>query len=127
MRKNLVRLLSALFLLAWLCVPQTAQAGSKNDGRKKISMATLIGDVNGDGFISVSDVTVLVDIILVGGDNPAADVNGDGLVTVADVTLLVDIILNGYNAFTIETNVGIGYGGGGTGPARSNSFNWDAE
>ena len=127
MRKNMVRLLSVLFLLAWLSIPQTAQAGSKDDVRKKVSMATLVGDVNGDGAISISDVTVLVDIILVGGDNPIADVNGDGMVSVADVTLLVDIILNGYNAFTIETNVGIGYGGGGTGPARGNSSIWDAE
>ena len=126
MRKNMVRLLSVFFLLTWLCIPQTAQASSKDDARKKVSMATLIGDVNGDGVISISDVTVLVDIILEGGDNPVADVNNDGLVSVADVTLLVDIILNGYNAFTIETNVGIGYGGGGVGPARGNSSIWDA-
>ena len=123
----MVRLVSVFFLLAWLCLPQTAQASSKDDARKKITMATLVGDVNGDGVLSVSDVTLLVNIILMGDDNSLADVNNDGIISVADVTLLVDIILNGYNAFTIETNVGIGYGGGGVGPARGNSSIWDAE
>ena len=127
MRTNMVRLVSVFFLLAWLCLPQTAQASSKDDARKKITMATLVGDVNGDGVLSVSDVTLLVNIILMGDDNSLADVNNDGIISVADVTLLVDIILNGYNAFTIETNVGIGYGGGGVGPARGNSSIWDAE
>lgn len=117
-----------LFLSAWLCLPQVAQANTKKGGTK-ISKATLVGDVNGDGTISIADVTVLVDIILAGGglDNPATDVNGDHVISVADVTLLVDIILNGYNAFNIETNVDIGYGGGGDGPARGNTFIWEEE
>ena len=54
------------------------------------------GDVNGDGVVTIADVTALVNIIL--GKNPApengvADVNGDGGVTIADVTALVNIIL----------------------------------
>ena len=52
------------------------------------------GDVNGDGEVNVSDVTMLVSIIL--GNTPmidAADVNGDGEVNVSDVTALVSIIL----------------------------------
>lgn len=54
------------------------------------------GDVNGDGEVSIADVTALVNIILGKGGNysrDAADVNGDGSVTVADVTALVNIIL----------------------------------
>ena len=58
----------------------------------------LLGDVDGDGSISISDVTALVNIIL-GRDNAdynheAADVDGDGDVSISDVTALVNIILN---------------------------------
>ncbi len=54
------------------------------------------GDVNGDGSVTIADVTALVNIIL--GKNPApasgvADVNGDHATTIADVTALVNIIL----------------------------------
>ena len=57
----------------------------------------LLGDVNGDGTITVTDVTALVDYIL-GIRNEFfvfenADINGDGTITVTDVTSLVDIIL----------------------------------
>lgn len=58
------------------------------------------GDVNGDGTITVADVTALVNIIL-GKDNvepyrykhSAADVNNDGTISIADVTALVNLIL----------------------------------
>ncbi|MBO4589414.1 MAG: BspA family leucine-rich repeat surface protein [Bacteroidaceae bacterium] len=52
------------------------------------------GDVNGDGAVNVTDVTMLVSIIL--GNTPsiaAADVNDDTQVNVTDVTALVSIIL----------------------------------
>ncbi len=58
----------------------------------------LLGDVNGDGSITIADVTALVNIIL-GKDTEgqynraAADVNGDESITIADVTALVNIIL----------------------------------
>lgn len=52
------------------------------------------GDVNGDGNVTIADVTALVNIILGKNDKKAiADVNGDGPVTIADVTALVNIIL----------------------------------
>lgn len=52
------------------------------------------GDVNGDGQVTIADVTALVNIIL-GKDTQkaVADVNDDGSVTIADVTALVNIIL----------------------------------
>ncbi len=59
----------------------------------------LLGDVNGDGVINVTDVTELVAYIL---GNPSssfildnADVSGEGNVDVTDVTALVNIILKG--------------------------------
>lgn len=57
------------------------------------------GDVNGDGEVSVADVTRLIDYIL--GHEEAivslevADVNDDGEVSVADVTRIIDLIIKG--------------------------------
>ena len=55
------------------------------------------GDIDGDGKLTVSDVTDLVDKILDGSATienfPAADVNGDGVISVADLADLVDQIL----------------------------------
>lgn len=55
------------------------------------------GDVNGDGHLSISDVTYLIDLLLgFGGDVPAsADVNGNGVVNISDVTDLIDMLLGG--------------------------------
>lgn len=57
----------------------------------------IAGDINNDGYVTVSDVTVLVDHILSPTNHPMetclGDLNGDGLITVSDVTCLVDIIL----------------------------------
>ena len=63
-----------------------------------------IGDVNKDGFITVADVTALVDILL-GKDNiepymydhVAANVDDDDRITITDVTALVNIILGKEN------------------------------
>ena len=56
------------------------------------------GDVNGDGVISVADVTAIVDVLLE-RQNPLitpekADVNGDGLVTIVDVVETIQLILS---------------------------------
>ena len=54
----------------------------------------LRGDVNNDGYVDISDVVELVNIILNSlSGNPRADVNEDGHVDVTDVVVLVDIIL----------------------------------
>ena len=57
-----------------------------------------LGDVNKDGFVTIADVTALVNIILGKDtnndyDSAAADVNGDEKITIADVTALVNLIL----------------------------------
>lgn len=56
-----------------------------------------MGDVNHDGYVNVTDVTMLIDYIL--GNNETAcvgcsDVDGDGLINVTDVTALIAQILN---------------------------------
>ncbi len=55
----------------------------------------VVGDVNGDGRVNVSDVSVLINMILgiVPVDESLADVNGDGRVNVSDVSALINIIL----------------------------------
>lgn len=58
----------------------------------------LLGDVDGDGEVTIIDVNVLVDIVLgeTVDDNvlSRADVNGDKEITVADINTLINIILN---------------------------------
>ena len=72
--------------------------GADNPGYFTEKPAFLLGDVNGDGQITIADVTALVNIIL-GKDttgqynHAAADVNQDNQITIADVTALVNIIL----------------------------------
>ena len=54
-----------------------------------------VGDVNGDGEVTIADVNMLIDIIL-GADDISegrSDVNGDGEVGIADVNSVIDIIL----------------------------------
>ena len=63
----------------------------------RIPKTTLLGDVNGDGKVTIADVTALVNILLgkdtAGYNLKAADVNSDGGRTIADVTALVNILL----------------------------------
>lgn len=55
----------------------------------------LLGDVNGDGEVNVSDVTALINRILgtASFDDSVCDINGDGVVNVSDVTALINNIL----------------------------------
>ncbi|MDO4510801.1 MAG: M6 family metalloprotease domain-containing protein [Bacteroidales bacterium] len=56
---------------------------------------TILGDVNGDGEVNVSDVTALINKILGTAvyDDAVCDINGDGQVNVSDVTALINMIL----------------------------------
>lgn len=60
-----------------------------------VTGATVAGDVNGDGNISIADVTMLIDVILSQDldGNAQADVNQDGAVNIIDVTALIDMLL----------------------------------
>ena len=59
----------------------------------------MIGDVNGDGSLSVTDVGMIISYILQtnpeGFNKDAADMNGDGDITVTDVGALITKILTG--------------------------------
>ena len=57
----------------------------------------VIGDVNGDGVLTIKDVTDLIDYLLGSSAsiNPiGADVNQDGSINIKDVTDLIDMLLN---------------------------------
>ena len=61
-----------------------------------LSQSILMGDVNRDGQLSITDVTALVDYLLddtTDIDTAAADLSGDGAITITDVTSLIDLLL----------------------------------
>ncbi len=73
-------------------------APMERNGSSWIEMSAVqTGDVNGDGQVTIADVTALIDSLLSGLEVPThvADVNGDGQVTIADVTALIDQLLSG--------------------------------
>lgn len=63
-----------------------------------VEVYTERGDVNCDGFVNISDVTALIDVLLGGDVNHSeenADCNNDGKMTISDVTALIDALLGG--------------------------------
>lgn len=60
--------------------------------------SVLMGDVNGDDVVNVTDVTLTIDYVL--GKNPvdfnekAADMDGTEKIDITDVTLIIDAVLN---------------------------------
>ena len=68
--------------------------GTSNPGY--LSSAVRPGDVNGDGQVNITDVTVLINIVLTDSTPTAgADVNGDGNVNITDVTTLITMVMSG--------------------------------
>lgn len=57
----------------------------------------LRGDANGDGMVTIADVSFLIDYLLAGCQSSFhtqnADLNADGVVTIADVSSLIDLLL----------------------------------
>ena len=54
----------------------------------------ILGDLNGDENINVSDVVLLINLILFNNFSEAGDLNTDQSVNIQDVVLLVQIILS---------------------------------
>ena len=64
-----------------------------------VTVYTEHGDVNCDGYVSIADVTSLIDYLLSGDDSQIsttnADVNKSNNISIADVTALIDYLLSG--------------------------------
>ena len=64
---------------------------------KVVANSDIPGDVNNDAALNINDATVLIDILLGGGDTffsaDNADYNNDGVIDIADVTALLDALL----------------------------------
>lgn len=79
--------------------PSPSSFISSGDVNFTITVGGMIGDVNGDGNVSIVDVTMVIDYLLsndathVQLDN--ADVNNDGSISIVDVTKLIDYLLSG--------------------------------
>ena len=69
--------------------------GADDMSQRVVLKPYIRGDVNLDGFVSIADVTTLVNIILGKQTEPygIADINDDETISIADVTALVNIIL----------------------------------
>ncbi len=64
--------------------------------RTDVPPVGLRGDVNLDGQVAVDDATLLIDILLSGGEAPAsADANLDEEIGISDVTTIIDYLLSG--------------------------------
>ena len=53
----------------------------------------MLGDINGDGNVSVLDIVQVINLVLDSNYSEQADINGDSTVDVLDIILIVNIIL----------------------------------
>ena len=121
MKKNLkLKKKIAIFVALLFLMPMSLMAKGSS---------SILGDVNGDGYVNVTDVTLLVNNLL-GFENASfvaanADLNGDNDITVTDVTALVNLILNGSSKISnvVVTGAdGFTFGGEGNGIAFSRAY-----
>lgn len=82
-----------------LCVILMACTNIANQHEEPViqttSLKSIVGDINKDGVVNISDLTELIDALITEDIHPWYDVNGDGSVSVADITALIDILLTG--------------------------------
>lgn len=90
-----------IYQQATLFVPAESLEAYQNDDEwgKFTWIAPFIGigpgDMNGDGSITVTDVTQLIGMLLSNDDMPAyADMTGDGIANITDVINLINLLLN---------------------------------
>ena len=82
---------------------QTANNGGYSAWTESVQFVTLaqaglLGDVNDDGQVNITDVTALISAVLnddfgsINGDN--ADLTGEGDINISDITALISLVLN---------------------------------
>jgi len=57
-------------------------------------VTSILGDINGDNILNVSDLIILADFILADIYDENGDMNSDGGLNIQDITLLLNTILN---------------------------------
>ena len=57
-------------------------------------MSSMLGDINGDNILNISDLIILADFILADIYDENGDMNSDGGLNIQDITLLLNAILN---------------------------------
>ena len=66
---------------------------------KPVNTYFILGDVNSDGIVNITDVTTLISYLMTANtitiNLEAADVTGNGTVNISDVTSLITILLSG--------------------------------
>lgn len=84
------------------CIEQDQDSNLIAEGNNRLTTPIMVsqggnimGDVNGDGEVNISDVNAMIDFILSSSDDPIADVNGDGEINISDVNEVISIILSG--------------------------------
>lgn len=82
----------------------TAFNAAKPDATFQYDKKYTLGDVNEDGKINISDVTVVLNhvvenIVLAGNKYMAADVTKDGVVNIRDVTRLLNYVVENISSF----------------------------
>lgn len=91
----------SIYKSATLRVPADKVADYKNTGlwswfvNIKDIVDDVPGDVNHDGEVTVADVNIIIDAIMMQVSNADCDVNGDGEISVADVNFVTNIIIAG--------------------------------
>ena len=65
---------------------------------QKAAVEVLLGDVNDDGLVNITDVTTLINAVMTenfGNVNTAnADMNSDGNINISDVTMLINMVMS---------------------------------
>lgn len=102
MNKNKTNLKTAFMLvlvLSGLCMFGNNLSGiaSSNHYQKTLSVSenqTLIGDIDNDGRVGISDLAIMIDALLNQETDLTYDADGDGIIDIVDVCFIIDIILN---------------------------------
>ena len=56
------------------------------------SQQAVLGDVNGDNTVNITDVVGIINAIANGENNPITDINSDGTTNITDVVIVINII-----------------------------------
>lgn len=114
MRSKKFFLVLTLCLIAIVSIKGNVQPNDEQGQKSTESgiegQCKLIGDVNGDGRVNISDIVLIINYVLSNSNLPfnvsAVDIDKNGQITLNEVISVINIILN-----QSPTNQGIRYGG----------------